>query len=169
MEVCLLEKWKRRAVDLLTSVTFGGRDELMEDYRDYLKRHGLKEWLPDEEKALAARDFAKVHIDWIEWKEIFATRPAETFANLMLTICNQTSYLLGRMIERQEADFKKFGGVRERMHAARNAARGEEFDRSLYSRLAAAKSPEELEANVSELQQMISRAAWSIRRKHGWG
>ena len=86
----------------------------------------------------------------------------------MLTLCNQTSYMLGRMIERQEADFKKFGGVRERMHAARTAARGEEFDRNLYGRLAAANSAEELEAKIAELRQKIDRAASSIRRKKGW-
>ena len=152
----------------LTNVARATLDELMEDYRDYLKSNGLCEWLADDKKALAARDFAKAHVDWFDWKEIFETRPAETFANLMLTLCNQTSYLLGRMIERQEADFKKFGGVRERMHAARTATRAEEFDKSLFSRLASAKSPEELEAKVSELRQMIYRAASSIKRKHGW-
>ena len=152
----------------LTNVARATLDELMEDYRDYLKSNGLGEWLADDKKALAARDFAKAHVDWFDWKEIFETRPAETFANLMLTLCNQTSYLLGRMIERQEADFRKFGGVRERMHAARTATRAEEFDKSLFSRLASAKSPEELEAKVSELRQMIYRAASSIKRKHGW-
>ena len=152
----------------LTNVARATLDELMEDYRDYLKRSNLHEWSPDSEKALAARDFAKAHCDWSEWKEIFETRPAETLANLMLTLCNQASYMLGRMIERQEADFKKFGGVRERMHAARTAARGEDFDRSLYGRLAAAESTEELEAKIRELRQMIDRAASSIRRKKGW-
>ena len=152
----------------LTNVARATLDELMEDYRDYLKRSNLHEWAPDSEKALAARDFAKAHCDWSEWKEIFETRPAETLANLMLTLCNQASYMLGRMIERQEADFKKFGGVRERMHAARTAARGEDFDRNLYGRLAAAESAEELEAKIRELRQMIDRAASSIRRKKGW-
>jgi len=43
----------------------------------------------------------------------------------------ETSYMLERMIARQEADFKKFGGVRERLHAARTAARAEDFDKGL--------------------------------------
>ena len=152
----------------LTNVARATLNELMEDYSDYLKKNNLPEWSFDSEKAVAARDYAKAHNDWVDWKEIFETRPAETLCNLMLTICNQASYMLGRMIERQEADFKKFGGVRERMHAARTAARGEDFDRSLYSRLAAAGSPEELERKIQELQQKIDRAAWSIRCKKGW-
>ena len=86
----------------------------------------------------------------------------------MLTICSQTSYMLGKMIERQEEDFKRFGGVRERMYAARTAARGEEFEKGLYSRLSEAKTPEELVARVTDLRQKIERAAWGIRRKKGW-
>ena len=152
----------------LTNVARATLDELMEDYRDYLKINNRVEWNQESEKAVAARDYAKSHNDWVDWKEIFETRPADTLANLMLTLCNQTSYLLGRMIERQEADFKKTGGVRERMHAARTAARGEEFDRNLYGRLAAANSAEELEAKITELRQKTDRAAWRIRRKKGW-
>ncbi len=152
----------------LTNVARATLDELMEDYLDYLKVHGLSEWSRKDEKAVYARTFAKDHNDWADWKGIFETRPAETLANLMLTLCNQTSYMLGKMLERQEADFKRLGGVRERMHAARTAVRGEEFDKSLYSRLDAAKSPEELTAKVSELQRGVERTAATIRRKKGW-
>ena len=134
-------------------------------------RHYVVEtkWAEASEKAVYARNFAKAHNDWVDWKEIFETRNAETLANLMLTICNQTSYMLSRMIERQESDFKQIGGVRERMYAARTAARGDAFDKGLYSRLAEAKTPEELVARVTELRQKIDRTAWSMRRKKGWG
>ena len=152
----------------LTNVARATLDELKEDYLDYLKSHGFAEWPRTGEKAVFARTFAKEHNDWADWKEIFETRPAETLANLMLTICSQTSYMLGKMIEHQEADFKAYGGVLERMHAARTAARGEEFEKGLYSRLAAAESPEALAAKVAELRQKIERAAWSVRRKRGW-
>lgn len=152
----------------LTNVARATLDELMEDYLDYLKSHQLEEWSKNDKRAVYARSFAKEHNDWVDWKEILETRPAETVANLMLTLCNQTSYMLGRMIERQEEDFKKLGGVRERMHAARTAARGEEFEKGLYSRLNEAKSPEELADKITELRQKIDRAAWSIKRKKGW-
>ena len=85
----------------LTNVARATLDELMEDYCDYLKSNSMQEWKQDCEKAVAARDYAKSHNDWVDWKEIFETRPAETLANLMLTLCNQTSYMLWRMIERQ--------------------------------------------------------------------
>ena len=152
----------------LTNVARATLDELMEDYLDQLKTRGSAEWPRTDERAVFARDFAKQHNDWADWQEIFNTRPAETLANLMLTICNQTSYMLGKMIERQEADFKRFGGVRERMHAARTAARGEEFEKGLYSHLAAAKSAAELAARVDALRRRIDQTAWSLRRKNGW-
>lgn len=152
----------------LTNVARATLDELMEDYLDYLKSHQLQEWPRDDTRAVYARNFAKEHNDWVDWKEILETRPAETVANLMLTLCNQTSYMLGRMIERQEEDFKRLGGVRERMHAARTAVRGEAFDKGLYSRLDAAKSPGELAEIIAALRQKIERTAWSIRRKKGW-
>lgn len=152
----------------LTNVARATLDELMEDYLDYLKSRGLAVWSSTDRRAVFARSFAKEHNDWADWSEIFETRPAETLANLMLTVCNQTSYLLAKMIERQEADFKAFGGVRERMHAARTAVRGEAFEKGLYSFLAEAESPETLADRVSELRQKIDRAAWSIRRKKGW-
>ena len=152
----------------LTNVARATLDELMEDYLDQLKSRGFAEWPRTDERAVFARDFAKQHNDWADWQKIFETRPAETLANLMLTICNQTSYMLAKMIERQEADFKRFGGVRERMHAARTAARGEEFDKGLYSHLAAAKSAAELAAKVDELRRKIDQTAWSLRRKKGW-
>ena len=152
----------------LTNVARATLDELKEDYLDYLKSHELVEWPRDSEKAVYARNFAKKCADWADWKGIFESRPAETLANLMLTLCSQASYLLQRMIERQEADFKKLGGVRERMHAARTAARGEEFDKGLYSHLAAAKSAEELAEKAMTLRRKIDRAVWSIRNKNGW-
>ena len=152
----------------LTNVARATLDELMEDYLDFLKRHGFAEWARTDEKAVFARDFAKQHNDWVDWKEIFETRPADTLANLMLTLCNQTSYMLAKMIERQEADFKKLGGVRERMHAARTAARGQEFDKGLYSHLAVATSADDLAQKTADLHKRIDQIAWSLRRKNGW-
>lgn len=152
----------------LTNVARATLDELMEDYHDYLKANGLAEWSVSDPRAVYARDFAKAHADWSAWEALLKTRPAETCANLMLTVCNQTHYLLGRMIARQEADFKQFGGVRERMHSARTAARGEAFEKGLYDRLAAAESARALIAQANALKTLIDRYAAALRRKRGW-
>ena len=153
----------------LTNVARATLDELLEDYLDYLKAHGEAEWPADDKRKVAARDFAKVHADWEDWKAFFETRPAATLCNLMVVLIQQTKYLLDRMIARQEADFKKLGGVRERMHVARTAARGEEWDKAIYSRLDSAATPEDLAAREAEIRRETARAAASIRRRKGWG
>lgn len=76
--------------------------------------------------------------------------------------------MLDKMIAAQEEDFKKHGGVRERMHAARTAARGEEWDKSVFSRLDGANTAEELEQRAAEIRDRVSRAVWSIKRRKGW-
>ena len=152
----------------LTNVARATLDELLEDYFDYLKSHGAAEWAASSETKTAARDFAKNHLDWSDWKPFFDTRPAETLCNLMIVVIQQTKYLLDKMIAAQEADFVKHGGVRERMHAARTAARAEEWDKAIYSRLDGAATAEELAARADEMRERIARAAWSIRRRKGW-
>ena len=141
----------------LTNVARATLDELIEDYLDWLKSHGSAEWPSGDERRIAARDYSKAHSDWPDWQRFFETRPAETVANLMLTICHQTRYMLDKMIAAQEEDFKKHGGVRERMHAARTAARGEEWDKGVYSRLDAASDVMELEARAAEINEQDNR------------
>ena len=152
----------------LTNVARATLDELIEDYLDWLKSHDASVWSPSDEKAVAARDFAVRNPGWEAWRPFFETRPAETLANLSLTLCYQTRFLLDKMIARQEDDFKKFGGVRERMYAVRTAARAEVWDKSLFSRLDGALNAEELEARATEICDCVSRLVWSIRRRKGW-
>ena len=123
----------------LTNVARATLDELLEDYLDYQ-----------------------------DWQKFFVSRPAETLCNLMIVLIQQTKYLLDKMIAAQEADFKKHGGVRERMHAARTAARGEDWDKTIYSRLDGAATADELAARADEMRKAISRAVWSIKRRKNW-
>ena len=152
----------------LTNVARATLDELLEDYLDYLKSHGAAEWPANDERKIKARELGKSHDDWAFWQPLVESRPAETVANLMIVVIYQTRFLLDRMIAYLEEDFKKHGGIRERMHAARTAARGEEWDKSIYSRLDGAASVEELAARLAEIKASADRAAWSIKKRKGW-
>ena len=152
----------------LTNVARATLDELLEDYLDYLKAHGAAEWAMESEKKTAAREFAKAHFEWEDWKPLFESRSAETLCNLMIVIIQQSRYMLDNMLKWQEEDFKKHGGVRERMHAARTAARGEDWDKTIYSRLDGAATSDELAARADEMRKAISRAVWSIKRRKNW-
>ena len=86
----------------------------------------------------------------------------------MITLINQTKKLFDGMIARQEEDFKKFGGVCERMHAARTAARGEEWDKGVYSRLDGAATVAELETRADEIRRKVASEVWSVKQRKGW-
>ena len=152
----------------LTNVARATLDELIEDYLDYLKTHNAEEWPRDDKRRLFARDFAREHSDWESWREFFETRPADTLANLMLTLCHQTRYMLDKMIVAQEEDFKKYGGVRERMHATRTAKRAEDWDKSIYSRLCSAADANQLAFMADEIRRKVDQTVWSIRKRKGW-
>ena len=86
----------------------------------------------------------------------------------MIVVIQQTKYLLDRMIAAQEEDFKRHRGVRERMHAARTAARGEDWDKAIYSRLDDAATAMELVSRADEMRERIAKAVWSIKRRKNW-
>ena len=152
----------------LTNVARASLDELYEDYEDYLKKNGLPRWTATDQKYIAARRLAIEKSDWEYWQPIFRSRAAEVVCNLQLTLIRQAQSLLSGMIRRQEVDFRKFGGVRERMHAARTAARGENWDKGVYSRLDAAENVGELLRRAAEIKRGVDAAVHGIRRRKGW-
>ena len=152
----------------LTGVARATLDELREDYLDRLRATGKEPWPADDDRLEKARAFAKEHPDWDDWQPIFESRPEETLCNLMIVLCHQEYALLSGMIKRQEEVFRKNGGIRERMHAARTEARAEEWDKAMYSRLDLAKTPEELSQRASDMRSALERAVLSISHRKGW-
>ena len=137
----------------LTNVARASLDELFEDYEDYLKANGLLRWPSTDKRYIAARQKAIDNPDWKYWQPIFANRPAETLCNLQLTLIRQTQSLLDGMIK----------------HAARTAARGESWDKVLYSRLDGAQTLAELDTRAEEIRREVTSAVASIKRRKGWG
>lgn len=152
----------------LTNVARATLDELLEDYLDYLKSHGAEMWPMGDKRAVAAKKMGREHADWEFWKPIFESRPAEACCNLAVTLIYQTRSLIDSLIKYLEEDFTKHGGIRERMHAARTAARGEEWDKSVYSRLDGAATAAELANRAEEIRRKVASAVWSIKRRKGW-
>ena len=152
----------------LTNVARASLAELLEDYLDYLKAHGDMEWSIDDTRKNNARDFARSHADWNDWKPVFISCPAETFCNLMIVLIQQCRYLLDRILAWQEQNFKENGGIRERMHTARAENRCENWDKILYSMLELATTPADLESRLATLCEFARRSAESIKNRKGW-
>jgi len=152
----------------LTNVARASLDELLEDYIDFLKAQKKEEWAIDDIRKIKARKFSSENNDWDNWRPIIESRPAETICNLMIIAIQQTKYLLTKMINKQEEDFRKFGGIRERMHQARTAYRAKDWETSIYSALASSSSANDLAVRAQEIRNMIDSMVSSIKHKKGW-
>ena len=86
----------------------------------------------------------------------------------MISLIRQCTYLLSRQIAQLEADFKRHGGIKERMYAARSESRAEDWGKAAYSRLAAVQSPDELAARCREMSAELCRMAAGIKQRKGW-
>ena len=108
----------------LTNVARASQEELLEDYRDFLRAHGSRLWDKNSREALFVRKLgAKPDTSYESYKTYIETRPPEVVANIIICLIHQTNYLLDQQLRRLEQDFLKEGGLRERMTRARLAAR----------------------------------------------
>jgi four helix bundle suffix protein len=109
----------------LTNVARASLEELLEDYRDYLRSHDLKLWPKDSKEALFARKLgANKEATFEDYRDFIETRPADVVANIVICLIHQANYLLDRQIRQLETAFLKEGGLRERMTKARLRSRG---------------------------------------------
>jgi len=108
----------------LTSVARASLEELLEDYKDYLRQHGLALWSKDDPRALAIRKLAYAeNRSYTTYKSYFEESSAEVAANAAICLINQAAYLLDRLIKQLDQAFVEHGGVTERMYRARTARR----------------------------------------------
>jgi four helix bundle suffix protein len=104
----------------LTNVARASLEELLEDYRDFLRVRDLAIWNKDSKEARYARKLGhKSNTTYESYRDFVETRPAEVVANIAICLIHQTNYLLDMQIRRLEQDFLKEGGLRERMTRAR--------------------------------------------------
>lgn len=108
----------------LTNVARASLEELLEDYRDFLRVRGLKLWDKDSKEAAYVRKLGnRSHTTYETYRAFCETRPAEVVANIGICLVHQANYLLDRQLRQLEQAFLKEGGLRERMTRARLAAR----------------------------------------------
>ncbi len=111
----------------LTNVARASLEELLEDYRDYLRVRDFAIWDKDSKEARYARKLGNKSLTTYEtYRQFVETRPAEVTANIAICLIHQANYLLDQQIRRLEKDFLKEGGLRERMTRARLQARDQQ-------------------------------------------
>jgi len=101
----------------LTNVARASQEELLEDYRDFLRTRSLALWDKNSCEALFVR---KLGTDKnASYETYIESRPPEVVANIIICLIHQTNYLLDQQIRQLEQAFVKEGGLRERMIRAR--------------------------------------------------
>lgn len=108
----------------LTSVGRASLEELLADYRDYLRVREHRIWHKDSKEAGFVRRRGRITPQTFDlYREFVETRPPEVIANIAICLIHQTNYLLDQQLRSLERDFLEQGGLRERMFKARIARR----------------------------------------------
>lgn len=108
----------------LMSVARASLEELLEDYKDFLRQHELALWSKNDPRALVIRKLAYVeNRSYTTYKSYFEEGSAEVAANAAICLINQATYLLDRLINQLEQAFLEQGGVTERMYRTRKMLR----------------------------------------------
>ena len=104
----------------LINVARASLEELLEDYRDFLRVR--KAALCDKnskEARFVRRLGAQKNRSYESYATYIETRPAPVVANILICLIHQTNYLLDQQLRQLEKAFLKEGGLRERMTRAR--------------------------------------------------
>ena len=104
----------------LIGVARASLEELLEDYRDYLRVHNLPLWDKNDQRIIQIRQLARVkNKSYATYKTYLPTNNAELFCNTMISLIHQANYLLDRQLKSLAESFTEKGGLRERMYNAR--------------------------------------------------
>lgn len=108
----------------LTNVARASLEELLDDYRDYLRVREHTEWEKNSKEALYVRQLGrKIPQTYELYRRFVETRPPEIIANIAICLIHQANYLIDQQLRRLEKDFLEQGDLRERMTRARLASR----------------------------------------------
>lgn len=124
IEGCAASATSSKTEIKLVNVAKASLKELLEDYEDFLKTRGFRQWERGSREHDAMRRLGKEHNDAEFFMKLIQVRPPETIANMAIILLNQADYLLFKQLERLEDDFMHEGGFSERMMRMRKQQRG---------------------------------------------
>jgi four helix bundle suffix protein len=111
----------------LTNVARASLEELLDDYRDFLRARDLNVWDKDSPETRYARELGRrTPISYEDYRPFVETRSAEVIANLAICLIHQTNFLIDRQLLQLDREFVAHGGLRERMTKVRLQRRQQE-------------------------------------------
>jgi four helix bundle suffix protein len=104
----------------LTNVARASLEELLIDYRDFLRVRGLFEWPKEHPYTRRLRELNQIsEANYNTFRKGIEHENPEICANVLIGLIKVATYLLHLQIRQLEADFLQNGGLRERMTRAR--------------------------------------------------
>ena len=104
----------------LTSVARASLEELLADYRDFLRERGAQEWPPEHAYARRLRELNKIpDAGYATFRKGIESSDPVIAANVIIGLIRVASYLLDRQLRHLEKAFVQEGGLRERMTRTR--------------------------------------------------
>jgi four helix bundle suffix protein len=104
----------------LTNVARASLEELLEDFRDFLRVRGIAEWTKEHPYTQRLRQLnRKPNATYDTFKKGIEHPDPAIGANVMIGLIKLTNYLLDRQLRQLEEAFVEEGGLRERMTRAR--------------------------------------------------
>ena len=108
----------------LVNVARASLEELLLDFEDFLRQHGLALWDKEHPTAQAVRKLVyRTNRSYETYKPYIENSPPEVAANTLICLINQTNYLLDQQLRQLEQQFVEEGGFTERLYRARLEAR----------------------------------------------
>lgn len=104
----------------LTNVARASLEELLADYRDFLRARGAPEWPKEHAYARRLRSLTRIPgASYATFRKGIEHPDAAIAANVIIGLIRVSSYLLDRQLRQLEQAFVREGGLRERMARAR--------------------------------------------------
>ena len=108
----------------LVGVARASLEELLGDYRDFLRQRGLVRWPKEHPTAQMVRRLAYAENRTYEtYRQFVEESSPEVAANTLLCLVHQANYLLDQQLRQLEQAFLKEGGFTERLYQARQQTR----------------------------------------------
>jgi four helix bundle suffix protein len=108
----------------LTNVGRASLEELLADYRDFLRVRDHAFWDKDSKEARFVRRLGCQTPQTFElYRDFVETRRPEVIANIAICLLHQANFLIDQQLKTLEKEFVEQGGLRERMTRVRLANR----------------------------------------------
>ncbi|MBD5251277.1 MAG: four helix bundle protein [Barnesiella sp.] len=103
----------------LTNVAKASLEELKIDYEDFIRQHNLPLWGNNHQRTAKLKHYIENNDFINQPTKYIAQMNGEEFANMCITLIYKTTYMLARLLVKQQEQFLATGGIKEQMYRVR--------------------------------------------------